>query len=120
MKKYGRYILICILAFFIQINAFGLEVQPTMMSRSNDQNRVWVGSFQIVWNEFIDKYVHQPVRFREGTPSSVQALNIRKFTTKHLSDKCYYVFTGKITNNTKSHIENAIKSRRSLDRKSVV
>ena len=111
MKKYFGIILVFLLSFFIQVSAAEIEVQPAITSRCNEQNRVWVGTFQIVWNEFIDKFVHQPVRFREGTPASVNELNKRNFSASNISDNCYYKFSGKVTKSTKSHIENSLKRK---------
>lgn len=88
-----------------------IEVQATMLSRSNAQDRVWVGTFQLVWNDFIEKFVHNPVRFREGTPITAQELNQKTFSVDDISEKCYYKYSGKITKNTKKQIEKAIKKK---------
>lgn len=98
--------LICIKTY-----AADIEVQPTMMSKTNTQDRVWVGTFQLVWNDFIDKFVHNYVRFKDGTPEMVWELNAREFSTADISDKCYYKTAGKITKNTKKQIEKAIKKK---------
>ena len=57
------------LLLMINMSAFAadIELQPTMRARTNAQDRVWVGTLQLVWNDFISKYVHNPVRFREGS-----------------------------------------------------
>ena len=91
--------------------AAGVEVLPTMQSRSNAQDRVWVGTFQLVWNDFMDKVIHMPVRFREGTPVSVQELNKQAFTELDLSEDCYYKMAGKVTKRTKKQIAKAIKKK---------
>jgi hypothetical protein len=91
--------------------ASDIEVQPTMLSRSNEQDRVWVGTFQIVWNEFMDKYVRNIVRFREGTPISAQDLNKKTFTAASLSNNCYYKYSGNITPNTAKNIKKAISKK---------
>lgn len=106
--KLLNLLFIFILALFIPAFASDIEVQPTMISRSNAQDRVWVGTFQIVWNEFTDKYVHKPVRFREGTPVTVYELNARTFITDSISEKCYYKFSGDVTKNTVKSIKKAI------------
>lgn len=96
---------------FMPAFASDIEVQPTMISKSNAQDRVWVGTFQIVWNEFINKYVHNPVRFREGTPATAHELNAKTFDTDDLSDKCYYIFSDNIRKNTVNHIKKAITKK---------
>ena len=97
MKKLLGFLLTLLFAANIQVFAAGIEVLPTMQSRSNAQDRVWVGTFQLVWNDFMDKFVHNPVRFREGTPVYVQELNKQAFTVDDLSDKSYYKITTKVT-----------------------
>lgn len=111
MKKIlGILVLLLMLA---QAPAFaaGIEVQPTIMSRSNAQDRVWVGTFQLVWNDFVDKVIHNPVRFREGTPLMVYELNQKTFTTNDLSEDSYYTMVGKVNKNTKKTIAKAIKKK---------
>ena len=111
MKKIYGIILALLLGLNLQTFATDIEVQPTMFSRSNAQDRVWVGTFQLVWNNFIDKVVYNPVRFREGTPMIVHELNRQSFTEDDLSDKAYYTYVGKVTKNTKKQITKAIKKK---------
>lgn len=91
--------------------ASGIEIEPTMQTRTNAQDRVWVGTFQLVWNDFMDKIIHNPIRFREGTPVMVQELNKQEFTTADISDKSYYKTTCKVTQKTKKEISKAIKKK---------
>lgn len=101
------------LLLMINMSAFAadIELQPTMRARTNAQDRVWVGTLQLVWNDFISKYVHNPVRFREGTPKDVQDLNRQEFSVKDLSDKCFYKYAGAINKRTKKMITKAIKKK---------
>ena len=111
MKKLVITFLSLMILSSASVYAAGIEVLPTMQSRSNAQDRVWVGTFQIVWNEFIDNVIHMPVRFREGTPASVLELNKQTFTETDLSDNSYYKMTGKVTKRTKKQIAKAIKRK---------
>ena len=111
MKKLYSLIIIVLLSIFIPAFASEIDIQPAMSSKSDVQDRVWVGTFQIVWNEFIDKYVHTSVRFREGTPVSVKELNLKLFTISDLTEKCYYKFSGNIKKNTKHEITKAISKK---------
>lgn len=111
MKKLFGLLLTLILSANIQTFAANIEVQPTFGSRTNAQDRVWVGSFQLVWNDFMDRIVHNPIRFREGTPVSVAELNKKEFTTEDISESCYYKYTGKVTKNTKKTITKAIRKK---------
>ena len=109
MKK----LLILISMLFIGSYAYGanIDILPTMQSKSNVQDRVWVGTFQIVWNDLMDKLANGEVKFFAGNPDSANELNKREFTTSDVSDKCYYKYFGKISANTKKTIEDAIKKK---------
>lgn len=111
MKKIMTLILGLILASNIQAIAIPIEMQPTMISRSNAQDRIWVGSFQLVWNDFVNKVIHNPIRFREGTPIIVQELNKQTFTENDLSEKSYYKTICKVSKNTKKNINKALKKK---------
>ena len=111
MKKLITLLLSLIVLSSASVFAAGIEVLPTMQSRTNAQDRVWVGTFQLVWNDFMDKVVHLPIRFPDGTPIIVQELNKQSFTEEDLSENCYYKMTGKITKKTKKQIAKAIKKK---------
>lgn len=111
MKKFLSLLVGLILLSNIQTYASGIEIQPTFFSRSNTQDRVWVGTFQLVWNDFMDKIVHNPVRFREGNPTIVKELNQQSFSVNDISEKSYYKYTGKVNKNTKKQITKAIRKK---------
>ena len=104
-------IIMAILFIGLPTLASDIEVQPTMISKSNAQDRVWAGTFQIVWNEFIDKYVHNPVRLKDGTPFYVYELNRRTFDVSNIAEACYYKFSGNVKKNTVKNIKKAIKKK---------
>ena len=89
--------------------ASNIEVLPTMQSKTNVQDRVWVGTFQIVWNDFMDKIAFSQIKFPGGTPVMVNELNKQSFTVDELSKKSYYRYVGHIKKNTKRIIAKAIK-----------
>ena len=111
MKKIFGLLISLILLANIQAFASAIEIQPTMYSKSNAQDRVWTGTFQLVWNDFMDKIIHNPIRFREGTPTSVIELNQQTFTTDDISEHCYYKYTGKVKKNTRNIIAKGIKKQ---------
>ena len=82
-----------------------------MQSKTNVQDRVWVGTFQIVWNDFMDKIAFTKIKFPTGTPVIVNELNKQDFTVDELSEKCYYKYAGIIKKNTKKLITKAIKKK---------
>lgn len=111
MKKTICIILAIMILTSLRVNANDIELQPTMFSRSNAQDRIWVASFQLVWNDFMDRIVHNPIRFREGNPAIVNDLNKQSFTSDNISDKNYYKYAGKVTKKTKRNIEKGIRKK---------
>ena len=111
MRKLLSLLTMFIFATSIQTFAGDIEIQPTMDSKPTTQDRVWVGSFQLVWNDFIDKIVFNPIRFREGTPIMVYELNKKAFTVNDISDNSYYKYDGKVKKNTKKIISKAIRRK---------
>ena len=103
--------LITTLFLFSPALASNVEIIPTMQSRVYSPDRVWVGTFQIVWNDFMDKIVHNPIRFPEGTPAYVKDLNAQSFTVEDFSDKSYYKYFGKVTKRTRREILSSIKRK---------
>ena len=111
MKK---KIVLALLAFFISIQhgiCSSIDILPTMESKSDVEDRVWVGTFQIIWNDLMDKLVFGDVKFINGTPDIVNELNKRNFTTKHISEKSYFKYFGKLNIRSKTAIENGIKKK---------
>lgn len=99
------------LLMFSPVFAANIDVLPTMQSKTNVQDRVWVGTFQIVWNDFIDKVAFTKIKFPTGTPVIVNELNKQDFTIDELSEKCYYRYVGSIKPNTGNVITKAIKKK---------
>ena len=110
MKK---LIIFFIISLFLctEVFANGIDVLPTMMSKSANPDRIWIGTFQLVWNDFTDKFVHNYVRFKDGTPEIVWELNAKTFGTKDISGKCYYKITSKVTKKIKDKIKKAIAKK---------
>lgn len=111
MKKLITLFASFVFIFSSSVFASGVEIQPTFFTRTTAQDRVWVGSFQLAWNDFINKIVFNPIRFREGTPTSVAELNKQSFNTNDISEKCYYKYSGKVRKNTKKQITKAIRKK---------
>lgn len=99
------------LLLFSPAFAANIDVLPTMSSKSNIQDRVWVGTFQLVWNDFMDKIAFNQIKFPAGTPVIVNELNRQDFTEEDLSDRSYYKYLGSIKKNTKKVIAKAIKRK---------
>lgn len=99
------------LCIFTPAYSGNIEILPTMQSSSHVQDRVWVGTFQLVWNDLMDKVVHNIIKFPQGTPLMVNELNRQEFVKEELTEDCYYQYIGKVNKNTKKKIVKAIKKR---------
>lgn len=88
-----------------------IEVLPTMNTQSTAQNRIWVGTFQLVWNELTDKIVKAPVKFLDFESQMANNLNQKQFKKSNLNEKSYYVKSGIVSPALKAEIEKNIKSK---------
>lgn len=75
------------------------------------KNRVWVGTFQLVWNDFKNDIVKAPVKFKGGKSKLAEELNKEGFTTADISDESYYKNKGIATPALKKEIEDGIKEK---------
>ena len=69
----------------------------------NDINTIWVGSFQLAWNELIE-YMGFEIEFEEDS-QMVNELNKKLFTKDMLSEKDYYVKVGKTNTDLRGTIQ---------------
>ena len=88
-----------------------IEVLPTMNTQSTAQNRIWVGTFQLVWNELTDKIVKAPIKFLDFDSQMANNLNQKQFKKSNLNEKSYYVKSGIVSPALKAEIEKNIKSK---------
>lgn len=109
-----KFLLLFLLLSFISFNsafASTIDILPTMRSKSNVQDKVWVGAFQLVWNDFMNKIAFNTIHFPDGTPQSVRELNKQEFTEDDISPKYCYKYIGKIKKNTAKIITKSIKRK---------
>lgn len=92
-------------------NTKEIELLPTMNSESNSPNRIWVGTFQIVWNEVLDNITKGPIEFIGGTTQTAKDLNAREFNKTDISEDSYYTTYGIIEPSLKTRIEKALKEK---------
>ena len=57
---------------------------------NTDTNSVWVGTFQIAWNEFMNR-VGDNIKFEDGPSILADELNKKTFTKDMISSEDYYV-----------------------------
>ncbi len=77
---------------------------------SIDLNTLWVGSFQLAWNELKNK-IGEDVIFNEDNPSELEELNSGKFSADMISEDSYYIKVDKTTKNLKQEIEKDLEKR---------
>lgn len=89
-----------------------LVLLPTMNYETEQQNRVWVGTFQLVWNDFVDYIVKKPVKFVEDPNNQMaKELNKKKFKESMISANSYYKTYGLISPKLKEDIEAGIMKK---------
>lgn len=100
-----------ITGFTNAVNAQTIEVLPTMTTASSAPNRIWVGTFQIVWNEAIDNVVRKPIKFIGYDSIIAKQLNKKEFKKTNISEDSYYTKTGIVSPDLKAEIEKGIKTK---------
>lgn len=87
-------------------------LHPVFTGKLGDtnMNNVWVGSFQIAWNEFIE-IIGKDIEFEDGENFLLSELNKKYFTKEDLSEKDYYINIGKTTPELKQTIINDLKEK---------
>lgn len=94
-------------------NGENTTVKPTYTaSLSNiEDNVIWVGTFQLVWNDFMDELVGGPIEFVDGESELANELNKQSFTVNELSEDSYYKKFGETSLELKEEIEKGIKEK---------
>ena len=89
------------------------RMTPTYTSNisKTDTNKVWVGTFNIVWNDLMNDVVGGPIEFEDGESKLAEELNKQTFTINELSEDSYFKIHGPSTYELKKKIENGIKNK---------
>lgn len=77
-------------------------------------NKVWVGTFQIAWNELIN-YLGSNIEFEDGDSKLADELNKQSFTKDMIDEKSYYVAKGSISPQLKTQIKKDLKDKFNSD-----
>lgn len=98
---------------FLKRNNGKAELTPTFTSKisSIDTNKVWVGSFNLVWNDFMNDVIGNNIEFENGNSILVEDLNKQSFTTNELNSNSYIKKQGIATLSLKNEIENELKQK---------
>lgn len=114
MKKFTLTMLVIFFACFcFMLSGFSFfKKAPVQQSQTSNyssvQNNLWCVTFQLVWNEFSEKFVGGDVDFVGGNPPIADELNKKLYTSEILSEDSYYTTYGKISKKLKKDIEKTI------------
>lgn len=120
-KKYIKkvsIVIICIVITFgivyagiIKYN--NLKMFPTYTGKKLDanNNNIWIGSFQLAWNDFMDQIIGGNIEFENGNSDLLNELNKKSFTKDMISENNYYVEVGKTNPDLKSKIIKNLKNK---------
>ena len=90
------------------------EITPTYTSglSTMDGNKVWCGTFNLVWNDFMNDVVKGNVEFRDGESELANELNKQSFKVDQLSENSYFKIHGQaMGEDLKNKIQNGIKQK---------
>lgn len=89
------------------------EMTPTYTSKIStiDSNKVWVGTFNLVWNDLMNEVIGGPIEFTNGYSELANELNKQIFTKEELSDDSYFKIHGYEDLALKDKIEKGIKEK---------
>ena len=95
------------------------KITPTYTSKlsSTDTNKVWCGTFNLVWNDFMNDVIGEKIEFEDGPSELADELNKQSFTVNELNPNSYFKKHGVATFELKSQIENGIKQKFNEDSK---
>lgn len=95
------------------------EMTPTFTSKIStiDSNKVWVGTFNLVWNDLMNDVIGEKIEFEEGNPPIADELNKQLFTEEQLNSNSYFKIHGGATYELKNEIQNGIKQKFNEDSK---
>lgn len=74
-------------------------------------NDFFTPAFQLIWNDFSDKFIKGKVNFIGGNPKIVDYFNERRLDESMISEKDLYKTMGKQTFSTKKRIEKELKRK---------
>lgn len=75
-----------------------------------NENKVWVGTFQIAWNDLMEEF-GGPIEFENEASLLATELNQQSFTKDMITEESYYIEQGAITPQLKEKITNDIQNK---------
>lgn len=84
-----------------------------------DMNNIWVGSFQIAWNDFTE-IIGNNIEFEDGNSTLLNELNKKYFTKENLSEDDYYINIGKTSPELKDKIIKDLNNKFNMKSSSIL
>lgn len=105
-------LLLCFIFVCFMLCGCTASTKDKNTSYSDVKDKVWCITFQLVWNDFMDKFSNgKPVEFEGGNPDIADELNKRLYTTDVISDDSYYKYQGEASPKVKKQIEKEINRK---------
>lgn len=96
-----------------------VTMTPTYTSEIStiDNNKIWIGTFNLVWNDFMNDVIGGKIEFEDGYSELANELNKQVFTQEQLSEQSYFKIHGSTNLELKNKIETEIQQRFNEDSK---
>lgn len=79
-----------------------------------NENQVWIGTFNLAWNELMDK-LGGNVKFEGENNELANKLNNRSFTKEMINEDSYYIQSDYVSKDLRRTIENDLKNRFNIE-----
>lgn len=134
MNKFSK-VLVILIFLFVALSGIvyaTIKIYENMTGQANmtpvltgkigntDYNSIWVGSFNLVWNELMNQFTNGKVEFEVGNTELVDELNKQTFKKDQLSEEDYYIKVGKTSPKLKDEILKDIKDKFDIDTSSLL
>ena len=88
-----------------------LTTVPLFTTETKAENTVWVGTFQLVWNDLMNDIVRGEVFLEGGNDDIVKGLNRQAFKSSMISENSYYKTHGLTTTTLRDSINTALMEK---------
>ncbi len=119
MNRFKKLSIFCLAAMFLFLSGCAyskdkenLEILTLLSSKSNAQNKAWIGTFQLVFNDMKNNVIKHKIEFVKEKPSKeLIGLNNEEFNSDMLKPESYYTSYGETSFEARDEIKKAIKEK---------